>query len=166
MRAQCSKLQVLPAVSRCTRLPGLTASTDEGSRLPEPPCLQGSRNPDTCRFLHHFRVPRLVQGFPQGSPGLQGCNVTGQKFQTHTRIPRMQVFKVLRFFPSFWGFSTDPESRAVGMLQQGSNKISARFQHDLRRVPARFWEGSTKVPGLFRFFGVCICVSPLPGFRD
>ena len=27
-------------------------------------------------------------------------------------------------------------------------------------------KGSSKVPGLFRFFGVCIFVSPVPGHRD
>jgi len=50
-----------------------------------------------------------------------------------------------------------------GSTEVRFHRVPARLQHGSSKVPE---EGPSKVPGLFRFFGACIFLSPLPGPRD
>ena len=117
------------------------------------PMLQGSKvtglQESTAGF-DCFKTPRFQSsgtGF-QSSPGFQACNVRGHKLQTCTRIPRIQVSKVLGLlqgfrvsgFPRFQDLMTYETTRHVKerkmqtklwlmerLLQDFQQRVSARF---------------------------------------
>ena len=158
--SQNSKFQVKFEGSQCTKLSGFTAST----KLPDLQKVEGSRPEiqdsnvagfqgwlqESTAGFDCFKTPRFQSsgtGF-QSSPGFQACNVRGHKLQTCTRIPRIQVSKVLGLlqgfrvsgFPRFQDLMTYETTRHVKerkmqtklwlmerLLQDFQQRVSARF---------------------------------------
>ena len=110
--------------------------------------------------LNLFRkVPaRLQARFQQGSRKVQG-RLQARFQQGSTNVPAR-----------FQQGSSKAASKVPARFQEGSSKVparlQARFQQGSRKVPARVQQGSSKVPGLFRFFEACIFVAPPPDPRD
>ena len=74
------------------------------------------------------------------------------------------------FHVRFQGRFRQGSSTGSKKVPKGSRKVPAQFQQSSNKDPARFQQGckqgSSKVPGLFRFFRACIFASPLPAPRD